>query len=318
MQSKHLKIGPNKIIFKSDDVYLSGLLYLPDNYEAGEKFPAITIARPASGVKEQTAGLYAQKLAEKGYITLAYDPKGFGDSEGIPQMEDPFSVISDNKNACTFLQSLPQVNENMLIGAGICMGAGYAVAATSDDPRIKATIAISPYLTSHIDYPNAFGGRVSAKIIMGLTTPLINLFKTLGIYFYIPIVPFEKWMRLVPATDPQVGMTEYYGPKGQPGYVSNWENKRNLYRADVIITGKYNPFVFLKKLTNKPFFMAYADGGYSVEKIQEFYDAVPAEKKSLMICERSNHFDLYCKPEFVDSIVAAVDTFLKDHVLTDH
>jgi fermentation-respiration switch protein FrsA (DUF1100 family) len=99
MHTKHLQIGENKINFESDGVNLSGLLYIPDTHKEGEKLPAMVITRPASGVKEQTAGLYAKKFAEKGYITLAFDPKGFGDSEGIPQMEDPFSVISDNTNA---------------------------------------------------------------------------------------------------------------------------------------------------------------------------------------------------------------------------
>lgn len=312
MYTKHLQIGENKINFESDGVNLSGLLYIPDTHKEGEKLPAMVITRPASGVKEQTAGLYAKKFAEKGYITLAFDPKGFGDSEGIPQMEDPFSVISDNTNAYTFLASLPQVDTARLIGAGVCMGAGHAVASSSNDPRIRATVAISPYLTSHIDYPKAFGGKVIAKVMMGISNPLINLCKMLGIYFYIPIVPFKKWMALIPATETQVGMKQYYGGEGKPGFVPNWRNKGNFYRASYIMTGKYNPFDFISQFTNKPFFMAYAEGGYSTDKLQEFYDSIPADKKSLMVCKDSNHFDLYYKPEFVDSIVEGADNFLKE------
>ena len=129
--------GENTVYFDSDGRNLEGLLYIPDDYAEGEKRPAMVVTRPASGVKEQTAGLYAKKFAEQGFVTLAFDPKGYGGSEGIPQMKDPFSIISDNKNAYAFLQSLPQVDGDKLIAAGVCMGAGHAVGASADDDRIN-------------------------------------------------------------------------------------------------------------------------------------------------------------------------------------
>jgi len=158
MEKQKPKPGENKVTYLSDGKKLSALLYIPEDYKEGEKRPAIVITRPASGVKEQTAGLYAQKLSDKGFVTLAFDPKGYGESEGKPQVEDPFSVISDTKNAVTYIQSLPQVDANKTFNAGICMGAGYATAAGAEDDRIKVTAAISPYLTSHIDYPKAYRG----------------------------------------------------------------------------------------------------------------------------------------------------------------
>lgn len=314
MEHPILGVQEKKVTFDSDGKTLAAILYTPDDIDLGQKKPAMAFARPASGVKEQTAGLYARKFASKGYITLAFDPKGFGESEGIPQMEDPFSIISDNKNAYTFLESLPQVDADKLISAGICMGAGHATAASSDDSRIKATVNISPYLTSHIDYPNAFGGKAVVRVLMALSNPLINLFKNLGIYFYIPVVPFKKWMELIPATETQVGMKQYYGGEGQPGNAANWKNKVNFYRASNIMEGIYNPFDFIKGYINKPFYMAYADGGYSVDKLQEFYDSIPADKKELLISKNANHFDLYYKPEFVDAIVDSADKFLRENL----
>jgi len=304
-------VTEKKVTFDSDGKKIAGLLFTPDGISAGEKLPGMVITRPASGVKEQTASLYARKFAGKGYVTLAFDPKGYGESEGVPQMEDPFSIISDNKNAYTYLASLPEVDKDKLISAGICMGAGHATAASSADPRIKATVAISPYLTSHIDYPKAFGGKTVVSVLMGLSDPIINLFKLFGVYFYIPIVPFKKWMEIIPATETQVGMKEYYGGEGQPGYVPNWKNKGNFYRASNIMTGRYNPFEYIKGFINKPFFMAYADGGYSVDKLQEFYAEIPADKKEIMVAEAATHFDLYYKPEFVDPIVNNADAFLR-------
>ncbi|WP_421921183.1 alpha/beta hydrolase [Marinifilum sp.] len=310
-----LTTGRNTVCFESDGFKLEGHLFIPEDYKEGEKRGAIVVTRPASGVKEQTAGLYAEKFAEKSYITLAFDPKGYGGSEGVPQMEDPFSIISDNKNAYKYLQSLQQVDANKIISAGICMGAGHAVAASSDDQRVKATLAISPYLTSQIDYPKAFGGRMLTKIMMGISDPIIKLFKMLGVYFYIPIVPLKKWMELIPATETQTGMKQYYGYENKPGSVPSWKNKGNFYHASYIMTGKYNPFNYIKGFINKPFFMAYADGGYSTDKIEQFYNDVPADEKFIMVCPNSTHFDLYYKPEFVKPIVDQACEFLNQNNL---
>lgn len=81
------------------------MLFKPENYDENKKYPAIIVTRPASGVKEQTAGLYAQELSKKGFVTLAFDPKGYGESEGRKRVEDVYSIISDTKNGVTFLET---------------------------------------------------------------------------------------------------------------------------------------------------------------------------------------------------------------------
>lgn len=312
---KNLKIGENIVYFDSDGKKLEGLLYIPQDYKEGQKRPAMAIARPATGVKEQTASLYAKKFAEKGFITLAFDPKGYGGSEGVPQVEDPISVISDNRNAYSYLETLPQVDKDKLIGTGICMGVGHATAASSDDKRIKAVVGISPYLTAHIDYPKAFGGKAVTKTFIALTKPLVNLLKQIGVYVFIPLVPLRKWMKMMPTAEVQNGMTQYYGYEGKPGYTPSWKNKGNLYRVGDMMTGNYNPFDYISKYINKPFFMAYADGGYSPDKLRQFYDEIPADNKDLLVCPNSGHFDLYYKPEFVTPIVENATKFLNENSL---
>ena len=145
--------------------------------------------------------------------------------------------------------------------------------------------------------------------MMGISNPFINLFKQLGIYFYIPIVPLKKWMEYIPATETQMGMKQYYGDN-KPGTVPNWKNKGNFYHASDIMTGKYNPFDFIAKFKNKPFFMAYGEKGYSTDKLQEFFDAVPSSSKEIMECKSGGHFDLYYKPEYTDPIVNKATEFL--------
>jgi hypothetical protein len=313
MEKQNLKPGENKVTYTSDGKKIAALVYVPQDYKEGEKRPAIVITRPASGVKEQTAGLYAKKFSEQGFITIAFDPKGYGESEGKPQVEDTFSVISDTKNTVSFIESLPQVDKANIFNAGICMGAGYATAASSEDKRIKATAAISPYLTGHIDYPEAYGGITVAKIMMAIIKPLASILGKLGINLYFPAIPLKSWMKILPTLPVQHGMMQYYAP-GKPGDVKNWKNKVNAYKAENIMLGKYNPFDYISKYKNKPFFMAYADGGYSTKLLQKFYDDICVKDKELFIAKNATHFDLYYKPEFVDPIVERITAFFKKHM----
>jgi uncharacterized protein len=96
----------SNVSFKSNGLKISGHLYIPDDYKKGEKRRAIVVSHPFGGVKEQTAGLYAKKLSEKGFITLAFDARYQGESEGEPRfLEDPFAREEDIKSAVSFLES---------------------------------------------------------------------------------------------------------------------------------------------------------------------------------------------------------------------
>jgi hypothetical protein len=313
MSKQNLKPGENKVTYVSDGTRLSALVYVPKDYQEGQRRPAIVVTRPASGVKEQTAGLYAQRLSEEGFVTLAFDPKGYGESEGKPLVEDPFSVISDTRNAVTYLEALPQVDAERIFNAGICMGAGYATAASAEDDRIKGTAAISPYLTGHIDYPKAYGGEAIVRVMMAVVRPLTAALDKLGLNLYIPGVPIRSWMKVLPTLPVQHGMMQYYAP-GTPGDVPNWKNRLNLHGAENIMLGIYNPFDFPSRFEDKPFFMAYADGGYSTELLQKFYDDVPVDDKDLLVCADATHFDLYYKPEHVDPIVDRVAGMFKRYM----
>ena len=119
--SEDLKPGKNTVEYLSNGSKITAHLFIPEDYVEGEKRPVIVITPPNSGVKEQTAGLYAEKLSEKGFITLAFDPRGFGESGGHPLLLDLERQIEDARSSIDFVSTLDMVDTNNIFNMGIGM-----------------------------------------------------------------------------------------------------------------------------------------------------------------------------------------------------
>ncbi|MGH3387818.1 MAG: alpha/beta hydrolase [Actinomadura sp.] len=132
------------ITFPNGPISMAGNLYLPADFDPQGGYAAIVTVHPGGGVKEQTAGLYASKMAERGFVALAYDASHQGDSGGEPHyLEDPAARVEDIRAAVDHLQTLDFIDAERIGVLGICAGGGYAVNATMTDHRIKAVATVS-------------------------------------------------------------------------------------------------------------------------------------------------------------------------------
>ena len=124
---------------RSNDITLVGNLFLPQQFDASKRYPAILCVHPAGSVKEQSAGLYAHLLAQQGFVTLAFDAAYAGESGGKPFLsEAPYERVEDIRYAVDYLVTLPFVHEERIGALGLCAGGGYVIATAPTERRIRA------------------------------------------------------------------------------------------------------------------------------------------------------------------------------------
>mgnify|MGYP001024699188 CR=1 FL=1 len=135
-----------KAFFKNRNFKVAGILFFPDDFDPSKKYPALVATHPGGGVKEQVSSLYGGKLADRGYVVLAFDASHQGESGGEPRfLEDPFARVEDIRCAIDFLVTLPYVDEERIGAFGVCAGGGYSVSAAQIEHRIKAVAGISAW-----------------------------------------------------------------------------------------------------------------------------------------------------------------------------
>jgi len=141
------KVNHKKVTFETQyGLTLAADLYIPKEVKEVKKLPAIAVSGPFGATKEQSSGLYAMRMAERGFVTLAFDPSYTGESSGEPRRTaSPDINTEDFMAAVDFLSKQENVDAEKIGVIGICGWGGIALNAAAADPRIKATVASTMY-----------------------------------------------------------------------------------------------------------------------------------------------------------------------------
>lgn len=286
-----------------------GNLYFPPNYDANKKYAAIVVGHPFGGVKEQTSGLHAQKLAELGYVTLAFDASFYGESGGYPRyIESPETRVEDFSAAIDFLSNHKNVDAEAIGVIGICGGGGYSVSAAQIDHRIKALATISMYdmgrarrqgLGDAITYEQRMKtldeiGEQRTKEFRGESRKDIAA---------IPTILNEN------DTENTREFFDYYRtPRGQH------RNSTTSYSyTSLAPMMNFFPFVQIETISPRPILFIVGERAVSAYFSEDAYKRA-AEPKELFVVPNASHADLYDRPEYLSISVPKLDSFFKQYL----
>ncbi len=294
--------GKNSVSFKSEGVTLIGDLYLPANFDATKKYPVLLFDGPQSGLKDQVAGLYAKKLSDAGYITLAYDHRFHGESGGTPrQLESPQEKVKDNKNAVTYLLSLPFVNADKLGGVGICAGGGLMSSTIAKDNRIKALVGIAASYNDSTQYKSWFGGEANLTNFIETAKKSREKYERTGEVDYILSVSNDpsKQAAMV-ALESTNEPFAYYGT--QRGFSPHYINRMAFQSYEHILTFDV---LGAANLISVPALIIHGDTDVYTTPAQAkaFFAKLSSTDKEYVEVSTTNHIDLYDQDRYVNIAV---------------
>ncbi|HDK3958111.1 TPA: alpha/beta hydrolase [Staphylococcus aureus] len=293
-----------KVNFKSNNLNVVANMYFPENFDENNQYPAIVVNHPAGGVKEQTAGLYAERLATLGYVTMAYDASYQGESEGQPHnLENPSSRVEDVRAAVDYFNTLDFIDDSRIGALGICAGGGYTIKAAQTEKRIKAVVGISAADIGQ-NFRKGWTGNQDEKDINPLLEQVAEQRKAEAngapqkLVGFVPEEPTEDMDQ-----ETKDGWEYYRTPRAQHECSIN---QFPFISFDRII--EFTAFDLVDKLLTQPvLFIAGSEAGTLWQSENAYERAL--EPKDIHIVEGANHFDMYDKEPFVTEAVEKMNSF---------
>jgi len=300
------------VTFPTDNqVAIAGHLYQPEGFDPNGSYAAIVVAHPGGGVKEQAAGLYARKLAEQGFVTLAFDASYQGESGGEPRfLEDPNARVEDIRAAVDYLQSLEYVNEERIGALGICAGGAYTVNAAMTDYRIKALTTVSAFnigTAFRRGYVGTGTGSDAQALLKDLAAQRTAESAKGNESVYWPSVPTKVDENTI--RDMREAHEYYLTPRAQH---PNAENKILFTKSWSRILN-FDAFHPVEDLLIQPLLIVAGSEAGSLWHSTELHARVRSPKK-LVLLEGCSHIDLYDIPQAVKQAIAEAAAFFNEHL----
>ncbi|GGG08911.1 hypothetical protein GCM10010924_42310 [Rhizobium wenxiniae] len=305
------KVNIHPVKYKLNGLDIVANVYTPANYDPAQKYPTIVLAHPNGGVKEQTTGLYAQRLAEQGFITITADAAYQGGSGGAPRSTDkPQYRIEDIHGMADFVSSFPGVDTARLGLFGICGGGGYSLAAAKTDKRFKALATLSMFNSGRVrrnGFKDSQMDTIQQRLQQASTARAQEAAGGEVLYSgdadmtdaQIAALPFDLYRQ---------GYEYYWRTNAHPGSTFRYTTSSlmDLMRWDA--TDEI-------ALIDVPLLMiagSDADTLYMTE--DAFPKATGTTDKELFKIEGAKHIETYWVPEYVDAALSKLKPFFDRHL----
>ncbi|WP_336697766.1 alpha/beta hydrolase [Curtobacterium sp. USHLN213] len=293
-----------KVNFTRDGLTLVGNLFTPTDFDENGHYPAAIVQGSFTSVKEMMAGTYAQKLAEQGLVTLAFDYAHYGDSEGTPrQLEVPAEKIADLQAAVTFLLDLPYVEAVGMLG--VCTSASNATFLAAGDDRVKALATAAGFLVTPAVLDATYSQDGIAERLEQAAAAKQKADQT----------GEETFITVYSETEPDAanyvpieGAYDYYNNPARGG-VPEYTSKLNVQSWTTWLD--FDALARASDIT-MPTIVVHSDESAVPENAKALYEAAQGDKE-LAWCD-GNHWDYYDSDKHVDYAVANISRYFHKHV----
>ncbi|SDE80686.1 hypothetical protein SAMN05444679_13251 [Variovorax sp. CF079] len=300
------KVNIHPVKYKLNGLDIAANVYTPANYDPKKSYPTVVVAHPNGGVKEQVAGLYAQRLAEKGYITIAADAAYQGASGGMPRSVDkPANRIEDIHGMADFITRYAGVDVKRLGLLGICGGGGYSLAAAQTDKRFKSIATVSMFNSGRVrrnGYVDSQLDTVQQRLQQASAARAQEMSGGQVLYAGDADMTDEQIAKL-PFDLYRQGYEYYWKTHAHPNSTFKYTMSSLL---DLMRFDATNQI----ELIQQPLLMiagSRADSLYMSE--DAFAKATGTREKELFRIEGATHIETYWVPKYVDAAIAKLTVF---------
>ena len=293
------KVITQKVYFKNRYGFkLAGDLYIPENLDKSKKYPAIAVSGPFGAVKEQASGLYAQRVAEKGFITLAFDASYTGESSGEPRnTSSPDINTEDFSAAVDFLSNYKYTDHEKIGIIGICGFGGFGLNAAAIDTRIKASVISTMYDMSRVNAKGYFDSEDSEEARYekkkALNRQRTEDYKTSAYAAGGGVVdPLPD--------DAPFFVKDYYDYyKTERGYHKRSLNSNNGWNVTGTMSFMNMPILHYSSEIRSAVLLVHGEKAHSCYFSRDAYKNLKGDNKELMLISDAVHTDLYDKTEVI-------------------
>jgi fermentation-respiration switch protein FrsA (DUF1100 family) len=286
------QITSKRVSFDSEGIELVGVLRSPKD-RGNKKLPLVIIAPSWINVKEQFASIYGDRIADRGYNTLTFDFRRYGESGGSPRnYEVPLDKVTDLKNAILFAENLSEVDPDRIYLLGVCAGAGHVTMAAAGNPKVKKLALVASWLHDSEGVKIIYGGAEGVEERIRKSKAAKDKFEKTGIIDYAPKVSL---------TDPSAAMYgdfSYYLDE-ERGLLDQWEaDKFAVMSWEPWLT--YDPHPYASKITC-PVLMVHTEQAALPDHVKKFFAAITSVPKSIY-WTKGIQFDFYDGDQVNESI----------------